>query len=133
MTSHTKNIWIICNTNYSLKKSLPEKSYHQLLIPYYSTFSKQIVNVMLIKVLVPPFWNYLVLLGIDSIVCTHERGGGGRLGLWSNLQKGELDRISTLRRGWLFQGGCCYIKKLKSKLFIDKKKFMNKKVFLCHN
>ena len=66
MTSHTKNITsIICDTNYSLKNTLPEKSYHQHPIPYYSTFSEQIINVMLGKVLAPPFCNYSVLFRTD--------------------------------------------------------------------
>ena len=67
MTSHTKNIIsIICVINYSLNKTLTEKSYHQHSVPYYSTFSEQIVNFMLGKVLVPPFWNYPVLSEMDG-------------------------------------------------------------------
>ena len=39
------------------------------------------------------------------------------------------------KAGYFFQGGCSfYIKnKLKSEIFNDKKKFINKNVFLCHN
>ena len=67
MTSHTQNITlVICDTNYSLKKIFPVKSYHQHSNPYYSNISEQIINVMLRKRLVLQFWNYPVLLGMDG-------------------------------------------------------------------
>ena len=42
------------------------KRCHQHVVPYYSTFSNQIINVLLGKVLVPPFWNYPSLLGMNG-------------------------------------------------------------------
>ena len=59
-------------------------------------------------------------------------------------QKGGLGRIQFLeegcweRGGWPFSGkeeGCSFFvkNKLKSEIFNDKKKFINKNVFLCHN
>ena len=70
------------------------------------------------------------------IVCTPPFCCGG----WTSYQifiKAGLDRTSTLRRGDagkeggnFFQGGCnFYIKKLKSEIFNDKKKFINKNIF----
>ena len=67
MTSHTQNTTlVICDTNYSLKKIFPVKSYHQYSTPYYSNISEQIINVMLRKGLVLQFWNYPILLGMDG-------------------------------------------------------------------
>ena len=67
MTNNRKNISITCDiANYSLKKTLLEKGYHQHSIPYYSSFNEQIITVMLGKVLVPPFWNYPLLLEMDG-------------------------------------------------------------------
>ena len=71
-------------------------------------------------------------------------GGGGGDGGWASDQifkKGDLDKISVFRGGcskkgeWVFSGGCSFhIKnKLKSEIFNDKKNFINKNVFLCHN
>ena len=62
---------------------------------------------------------------------------------YQNFKKGEgLDRILVFRRGLVgkeggnfFEGGCNFYitNKLTSAIFNDKKKFINKNVFLCHN
>ena len=78
----------------------------------------------------------------NYIVCTHpfhywgERGGGGggESSLLSNLQKGELDRISVFRewllrkRGWPFLGVLQFLhkNKLKSVIFNVKKVYKQK-------
>ena len=56
MTNLTNNITsIICDTNYSLKKSFPKKIYHQHSIPYYSTFRQKLSMLFLERCLYPHF------------------------------------------------------------------------------
>ena len=68
--------------------------------------------------------------------------GGGELSLQPNFQKGwgltepQLFEGGCWERGGdFFQGGCnFYIKyELKSEMFNDKKNFISKNIFLCHN
>ena len=87
---------------------------------------------------------YLIENWILEICGGGGRRGGGRDGGSASDQifrKGDIDRISVLRGGcskrggWVFSGGCSFhIKiKLKSEIFSDKKNFINRNVFLCHN
>ena len=71
-----------------------------------------------------------------------KRKGGGGVNLRPDFQKGgELDRTSVFRGGWwergcdFFQGGCNFLTKdkLKSGIFNDKKKFINKNSLCCRN
>ena len=45
----------------------------------------------------------------------------------------HLEEVCWERRSDFFQGGFHIKNKLKSEIFNDKKKFISKSIFLCHN
>ena len=69
--------------------------------------------------------------------------GGGDWTCYQIFKKGgKLDKTSTLRGGLLEKRGVTFLRgiailqkknKLKSEIFNDKKKCINKNIFLCHN
>ena len=74
--------------------------------------------------------SFLLGGGVEPPTKFSKRGGGGGLDRTSTFRGGLLGK----RGGDFFQGSCNFhTKKLKSEIFNDKKKFMGKNIFLCHN